>query len=65
MISFTRRKDANGQPAKEIPAQEAWLFEDADAPKRVLTGLVDAREGKTRVRGSASCVEGGDKNTRC
>jgi hypothetical protein len=33
------------QPLLEIPASEAWLFQDKEALKSVKQGLKDAKEG--------------------
>lgn len=50
------------EPYKEIPAREAWLFENPDALASVKKGLVDAATGKTRKRGSfASYVADDDE----
>ena len=35
------------RPVIEIPASEAWLFQNEEASKSVKKGLKDASEGKT------------------
>jgi len=49
------------EPYKEIPAREAWLFENPIALQSVRKGLEDAAKGNTRKRGDFSkFAEGGD-----
>lgn len=54
--SFRARKLKDGnivlKPFTEIPAREAWLFENAAALGAVKVGLAQAAEGKTRSLGS-------------
>lgn len=56
--SFRVQQQADGklvlEPFKEIPAREAWLFENPDAIGRVRRGLTDAAEGRTTARGDFS-----------
>jgi hypothetical protein len=40
------------EPFAEIPAREAWLYENAAALGAVKAGLAQAAEGKTRPLGS-------------
>jgi hypothetical protein len=42
------------EPYKEIPAREAWLFENPDALVSVKKGLEDAAAGRIKKRGSFS-----------
>ncbi len=37
------------RPYKEIPAREAWLYENPKAHKLVIKGLSEAKEGKVRT----------------
>lgn len=54
--SFRARRMEDGniilEPFTEIPAREAWLFENAAALDAVKAGLAGAAEGKTRSLGS-------------
>ena len=54
--SFRARQLKDGnivlEPFTEIPAREAWLFENAAALGAVKVGLAQAAEGKTRSLGS-------------
>jgi hypothetical protein len=54
--SFRARKLKDGnivlEPFTEIPARDAWLFENAAALGAVKVGLAQAAEGKTRALGS-------------
>lgn len=56
--SFVVSKEDDGrltlEPYKEIPAREAWLFENPDAIGAVRAGLADAAAGRLRSRGSFS-----------
>jgi hypothetical protein len=62
--SFRVQQQADGklvlEPFKEIPAREAWLFENPDAIGRVRRGLADAAAGKTRIRGDFSSFADSD-----
>ena len=53
--SFVVSWEADGrlmlEPYKEIPAREAWLFENPAALAAVRTGLADAAEGHLKDRG--------------
>lgn len=42
------------EPFKEIPAREAWLFENPAALASVKKGLADAAAGRVHVRGDFS-----------
>ena len=42
------------EPHKEIPAREAWLFENPDALASVRKGLDDVAAGRVKKRGSFS-----------
>lgn len=42
------------EPYKEIPAREAWLFENHAALSKVRKGLKDAAAGKVSRRGDFS-----------
>jgi hypothetical protein len=48
--SFRIHEEKDGrlilEPYKEIPAREAWLFENKTALAKVRKGLKDAKEGK-------------------
>lgn len=54
--SFRARRLDDGniilEPFAEIPAREAWLFENASALDAVKAGLAQASAGKTRSLGS-------------
>jgi hypothetical protein len=39
------------EPYREIPAREAWLYENKTALAKVRKGLKDAKEGKVRRAG--------------
>lgn len=56
--SFRIRQEPNGnlvlEPYKEIPAREAWLYENTEALERVRNGLADAVAGRLRQRGDFS-----------
>jgi hypothetical protein len=56
--SFRVTEDKDGrlllEPFKEIPAREAWLFENKDALDKVRSGLKDAAEGRVSKRGDFS-----------
>ena len=56
--SFRIQQQADGklilEPFKEIPAREAWLYENAEALASVKKGLADAAAGKIKTRGSFS-----------
>ena len=39
------------EPYKEIPAREAWLFENPASLAAVRAGLADAAEGRLKDRG--------------
>ena len=56
--SFVVSKEADGrltlEPYKEIPAREAWLFENPVAIGKVRQGLNDAAAGRLRDRGDFS-----------
>ena len=61
--SFKVYKDSKGriilEPQVEVPAAEAWLWQNAAAVKSVQQGLKDSAEGKLVERGSfASHVKG-------
>lgn len=53
--SFVVSKGEDGrltlEPYKEIPAREAWLFENPVAIGKVRQGLSDAAHGRLRDRG--------------
>lgn len=53
--SFRIHQEVDGrlilEPFKEIPAREAWLFENQAALKKVRKGLQDAAAGKLSRRG--------------
>lgn len=40
------------EPMIEIPAQEAWLYENSKALKAVQKGIKQAKEGKLKTRKS-------------
>jgi predicted RNA-binding protein YlxR (DUF448 family) len=42
------------EPYKEIPAREAWLYENKSALAKVRKGLKDAKEGKVTRGGDFS-----------
>jgi hypothetical protein len=42
------------EPQIEIPAREAWLYQNPEAIKRVRKGLEDAAQGKVKKRESFS-----------
>lgn len=52
--SYRIHQDKDGrlilEPYKEIPAREAWLFENDAALKKVRKGLKDAAAGKVSRR---------------
>ncbi|MSP42537.1 MAG: hypothetical protein EXR08_04120 [Alphaproteobacteria bacterium] len=48
------------EPFREIPAREAWLFENPAALGKVRKGLKDASEGKLSRRGDFSKFTGAD-----
>jgi hypothetical protein len=54
--SFRVKKNEDGsyllRPMKEIPAREAWLYENPEALKAVLEGLADSRAGRVHDLGS-------------
>ena len=54
--SFRARRMDDGsiilEPFTEIPAREAWLFENTAALGAVKVGLAQAAEGKSRSLGS-------------
>lgn len=54
--SFKAHKDEQGriilEPQIEVPAAEAWLWQNAAAMKSVQQGLKDSAEGKLVERGS-------------
>jgi hypothetical protein len=54
--SYEVKPGKNGQiilePRVEIPAREAWLFQNKTALKMVLAGLEDAKAGRVRSLGS-------------
>jgi hypothetical protein len=56
--SFRIHKEEDGrlllEPYKEIPAREAWLFENDTAIAKVRSGLKDAKAGKITKRGDFS-----------
>lgn len=56
--SFQVKEQADGslllEPFKEVPAREAWLYENPEALAGVRKGLSDAATGKVRTRGSFS-----------
>ncbi len=56
--SFRVHQEKDGrlilEPFREIPAREAWLFENAAALGKVRKGLKDASEGKLSQRGDFS-----------
>jgi hypothetical protein len=63
--SFRVQQQSDGklllEPFKEIPAREAWLFENPVALGSVRKGLADAAAGKVRKSGSfSSYVENDD-----
>ena len=56
--SFVVSQEADGrlmlEPYKEIPAREAWLFENPASLAAVRAGLADAAEGRLKDRGDFS-----------
>lgn len=56
--SYRIHQEKNGrlilEPYKEIPAREAWLFENDAALTKVRKGLKDAAAGKVSKRGDFS-----------
>lgn len=60
--SFVVSKEDDGrltlEPYKEIPAREAWLFENPTAIGKVRQGLSDAAAGRVRDRGDFSQFTG-------
>ena len=56
--SFRVHQEKDGrlilEPFREIPAREAWLFENPAALAKVRKGLKDAAEGKLSRRGDFS-----------
>lgn len=56
--SFVVSRDDDGrltlEPYKEIPAREAWLFENPAAIGKVRQGLSDVAAGRLRDRGDFS-----------
>jgi hypothetical protein len=40
------------EPFAEVPARERWLFENAEALRRVRKGLAEAEQGRTSSLGS-------------
>ena len=56
MSSFRARRMDDGniilEPFTEVPAREAWLFQNNAALGAVKSGLAQAAEGKTRPLGS-------------
>lgn len=56
--SFRIHQEKDGrlilEPFKEIPAREAWLFENKLALSKVRQGLQDAAKGKVSKRGDFS-----------
>ena len=56
--SFVVVKDKDGrltlEPYKEIPAREAWLFENPAALDKVRQGFADAAAGRLHDRGDFS-----------
>lgn len=56
--SFVISKEDDGrltlEPYKEIPAREAWLFENSEAIGKVRKGLADVAAGSLRDRGDFS-----------
>ena len=53
--SFRVSKTEDGsfllRPMKEIPAREAWLFQNPEALKAVLEGLADLKAGRVHDLG--------------
>ncbi|UVC07074.1 hypothetical protein IHQ71_17795 [Rhizobium sp. TH2] len=53
--SFVISKEDDGRltldPYKEIPAREAWLFQNPVAADKVRKGMTDLSEGRLRSRG--------------
>ena len=63
--SFKAYKDKKGrivlEPQVEVPAMEAWLWQNPVAMKAVQQGLQDSAEGKVVRRGSfAQYADGGE-----
>jgi hypothetical protein len=56
--SFQVREQPDGslllEPFKEVPAREAWLYENPEALDSLRKGLADAEAGRVRKRGSFS-----------
>lgn len=56
--SYRVRRQSDGkivlEPFVEIPACERWLFQNAEALKRVQRGLADSESGRTTSLGAFS-----------